>query len=168
MDKKINFNGLRALVKNTPRPMLTGLHVNGNTGWVTDSYTAVEMKGFYTGEAGTTRDLFNLKELEGTYPKIWDFVRREYNPVTFEPDVLDGEVIYAWPLKDRQYRRLYIDQEILKNLKKLIAIKGHKVDHTKIEIAAGGRAMAKYQVFKDEKEEQEINIYFITKVRDNE
>lgn len=157
MNKIINFNGLRSLVKKQEikRPVLTSLHIKDGVAYATDSYVLVEMKG-YEKTPDQTIDLFSFRVPAAPYPNVSTLINYEYKPIEIKTEVLNGELIYN--LKEEGGMINYIDQGHLDQIKKLVSLKGFKLDPNAL-LFNPSRTVAKAIISKD----PEVNIYVMVK-----
>lgn len=158
MSKSINFNEVRRLAKQAAkkRPILGCIRINDNgTATWTDSYYLVVMSGYSSGrEATINLEDYSLNDKE--YPALNRIIGQAFQHNPAESIIIDGQVVYRFTQvnSNGEIVKTYLDQKIIKQVEKLVSIKGFKLDIAALKLSES-QSMAELKVDDDTK------IYFM-------
>lgn len=122
MSNLINYNEVRRLAAKIgkTRPILSCIKIESGKAYFTNSAYLLVMEGYNECEDGLMF-MDNYKRPIGSYPDLSLILNRQYHYIEFEKTILNNEVVY-------KIGGYYIDNEILTQIKKLVAIKNFTVD----------------------------------------
>ena len=127
MSNIINYNELRKLAAKAgkTRPILSCIMIKDGKAYYTDSRYLVVMEG-YKNTDDCVMYIDNYKKCELGYLNLGLIIDRHYEPIKFEKVILNDKVVY-------KSDGIYIDGEILNQIKKLVNIKNFVVEVDKIK-----------------------------------
>ena len=153
MNNSVNFNELRKMAKaiKKSRPILGCIQIKDGKAYFSNSFYIVVMGG-YGGVENTTIDMDNYLKLISEYPNLDQIIDRRFEKYPFEKVIYNDEVIYKNSSLPNSV--WYIDNNIIKQIEKIISIKKFVFDIEKVEM---NYSIARYIV------NDELTIYFCLK-----
>ncbi len=128
MSKVINYNELRKLAVKAgkSRPVLSCIKIQDGKAYFTNSWYLVVMEG-YKGCEDSLTFMDNYKRSTMDYPNLDPIINQRFETVEFEKTILDDKVVY-------KVGECCVDDEILTQIKKLVAIKNFTVDVNSLKV----------------------------------
>lgn len=132
MNNVINYNELRELAVKAGKaiPRLACIKIQDGKAYFTNTRYLVIMEG-YKNTDDCVMNMDNYKKSELDYPNLDAIINQDFNSAEFEKAILDDKVVY-------KVNNCCVDNEIITQLKKLIAIENYTVDVNNFKINKNG------------------------------
>ena len=150
MNNIVNYNEIRRMAKviKKKRHILGSLHIKDNTAYFTDTMYLVVISNYHS--PNMTIDMDEYRIPAGEYPNLSGILNKSFEKQPFEKTIYNDEVVYSL----LPVGTWYIDNQIIKQLEKIVAIKNYAFNIDNITVKG---STAKYVV------NDYLTIYFVMK-----